>query len=153
MVVIFFEFYVFGTSTKQTKQTATDPYLIAYSSEFNNTPTPTPSYNYSFSPPVSMYHALVIALESGGWNATSLKNMKISVGLDYCAFGPDFSFQLIRPVISPAADWSPQQINNVTYRYVWTIIIEGPGNLLSIPPAGLYYVDAATAELIPTGIL
>ena len=169
IAVVFFEFYVFGTSTKQK---TTESYFTAYYNEFKNTPTT--SYNYTFSPPVPMYHALLIALESGGWNATSLKNMTISVGLDYCAFFENLStesgwetlgnctfrtsppvtgFQVLYAVTQAAVDWSPQQINGITYRYVWTIAVERPGNTLSIPPLGLYYVDAATAELVPTGNL
>ena len=82
--------------------------------------------------------------------------MEISVQLDYCAFQKSSNqtgFGLISPVTHPVADWSPKQVNDTTYRYVWTIVVEGPGSLRSIPPAGYYYVDAATAELVPTGIL
>jgi hypothetical protein len=139
--------------------------------EFGNVSVQSPNLN--FSPPVSMYRALLIALESGGWTTTSLKNMTINVRLDYCAFYNDFSspsgwetlgnctfrtnppvtgFDLIYPVTHPPADWSPQQINGITYRYVWTIIVEYSGSS-GIPPPGYYYVDAATAELVPTGIL
>jgi preprotein translocase subunit SecY len=145
MLVVFFEFLVFRIPVRQ----STD-YSTAYYNEFNSAPTH--SYNYSFSPPVSMYCALLIALESGGWTQTSLKNMTISVGLDYCAFGSN-SFLLIYPVTQPVADWSPRQINGTTYRYVWTIIVEYSGLFRSIPPPGYYYVDAATAKLVPTGIL
>jgi len=146
IVVVFFEFFVFITPTQQSN----DPYSTQYYDEFNKTPTPT--YNYPFSPPVSMYHALLIALESGGWNATSLQNMAISVELDFIAFGPN-GWTLIYRVTSPAVDWSPQQVNDTTYRYVWTIIVYYSGSAKSIPPSGYYYVDAATAELVPTGEL
>jgi hypothetical protein len=143
VVVVFFEFFVFTTPTQQ----SSDPYSQAYYDEFNKTPTP--AYNYNFSPPISMYHALLIALESGGWNATSLRNMKISVELDYCAFlnspnesggGP------LYPVTHSVTDWSPKQVNYTTYRYVWTIIVYYSGPFKSIPPPGYYYVDAATGE-------
>jgi hypothetical protein len=153
VVVIFFEFFVFRTLVQQTK----DPYFTAYYDEFNKTPTP--AYDYSFSPPVSMYHALLIALESGGWNETSLKNRTIRVELDYYAFVNDpsnnatltedghsntttvtVSTQLYR-VTQSVVDWSPQQINDTTtYRYVWKITVL----------AKVYGVDAATAELVFT---
>jgi hypothetical protein len=142
IAVVFFEFYVFQM---------TESYSTAYYNEFNNTPTT--SYNYSFSPPVSMYRALLIALESGGWNATSLQNMTVNAELDYCAFDKDGSFMQIHTVTSPPADWSPQQVNGTTYRYVWTITVEQSGFARSIPPPGLYWVDAATAELVTGPIL
>jgi hypothetical protein len=161
VVVVFFEFYVFQN---------TESYSTAYYDEFNKTPTP--SYNYSFSPPVSMYRALLIALESGGWNATSLKNMTINVELDYCVFLNNYStpsgtfhfgkgsgltpvsgWQVLNQVTHPPTDWSPQQCNSsIGYRYVWTIWVQYPG-LFMIPPPGYYLVDAATAELVPTGPL
>ncbi|MGD0978059.1 MAG: hypothetical protein ABR962_02840 [Candidatus Bathyarchaeia archaeon] len=161
VVVVFFEFYVFQI---------TESYSTAYYDEFNKTPTP--SYNYSFSPPVSMYRALLIALESGGWNATSLKNMTINVELDYCVFlnnystpsgtatfgkgtgiTPMWGFQVLYQVTHPPADWSPQQFNgSIAYRYVWTIIVQY-SDLFAMPPPGYYLVDAATAELVPTGPL
>jgi hypothetical protein len=146
MVIVFFEFFVFITPTQQSN----DPYSTIYYDEFNKTPTP--AYTYTFFPPVSMYHALLIALESGGWNATSLENMAISAELDFCAFSFN-SFRLVYRVTSQPVDWSPQQINDTTYRYVWTIIVGGPGFIQSIPPPGYYWVDAATGELVPTGIL
>jgi hypothetical protein len=146
IVIVFFEFFVFITPTQQSN----DPYSTIFYDEFNRTPTP--AYNYLFSPPVSMYHALLIALESGGWNATSLENMTISAELDFCAFSFN-SFRLVYRVTSQPVDWSPQQVNDTTYRYVWTIIVGGPGSFRSIPPPGYHWVDAATGELVPTGIL
>ena len=177
VVVIFFQFIVFKTYDPfQTAPTShvlqPRDYFRAYNNEFNKTPTTL--YNYSFSPPVSMYQALFIALESGGWTAESIKNMTIYVELDYYAFYENLStpsgwmalgnatFRTNPPatgsvwlyhVTQPPVDWSPQQIDNITYRNVWTIIVEYSTPILSIPPAGYYYVDAATAELVPTGPL
>jgi len=103
-----------------------------------------------------MYQALLIALKSGRWNATSLKNMTISVELDYCTFWKNASMtgsELLYPVTRPPVDWSPKQINDTTYRYVWTIIVGYSGPFKSIPPPGYYFVDAATAELLSPGIM
>jgi len=74
-VVFFFEFLVFTPPNMH----STD-YSAAYYEEFNRAPTV--SYNHSFSPPVSMYQALLIALETGGWTAATLQNMTIEVQLD-----------------------------------------------------------------------
>ena len=152
IVVVFFEFFVFITPTQQSN----DPYSQAYYDEFNNTPTP--AYNYSFSPPISMYHALIIALQSGRWSASALNNKAISIELDYCAFlnsSTEIGFELLSPVTHSVADWSPRQVNDTTYRYVWTIIVHNSGPAksgTSIGPTlsarGYYYVDAATAELV-----
>jgi hypothetical protein len=148
MIVIFFELFVFRTIQPTTK----DPYFTAYYDEFNKSPTL--AYAYSFSPPVSMYRALLIVLITGGWNATSLKNKTIFVMLEYSAFinSPSSTgFDLLYPVTHSVADWSPKQVNYTTYRYAWRIIVEYSGPVKSIPPPGYYYVDAATAELVPTG--
>jgi len=145
IVVIFFVFFGFRTPNQQTTK---DPYYAAYYNEFNKTPKLT--YTYYFSPPVSMYHALLIALTTGGWNATSLKNRTIYVELDYRAFFNSSSGtgdDLLYPVTHSVVNWSPQQINSTTtYRYVWAIavIAEQTGG------GPIYYVDAATAELVCT---
>ena len=143
IVIAFFEFFVFITPTQQSN----DPYSTQYYDEFNKTPAP--AYNYSFSPPISMYHALIIALGSSGWNATSLENMNISIELDYSAFlnsSDETGFTQLYPVTQSVTDWAPKQVNDTTYRYVWTIIVQSLGQLKSIPPPGLYFVDAATGE-------
>lgn len=144
VVVIFLVFFVFRTPT----QTTEDPYFVAYYNEFNKTPKI--AFNYSFSPPVSMYRALLIALITGGWNATSLKNWTIDVELDYCAFTGSPSVigvDLLYPVTHSVVDWSPQQINDTTtYRYAWAISV-----ITSSGGGRFYYIDAATAELVFTG--
>jgi hypothetical protein len=150
IVVVFFEFFVFTTPTRQATK---DPYFAAYYNEFNKTPTTT--YNYNFSPPVSMYHALLVALESGGWNATSLSNMIVRASLGYWEFWNSSSMngsEFLHGVTQPAIDYSPVQVNDTTYRYIWDIVVQGNAGVLSIPPP-LCWVDAATGEIVPTGPL
>ena len=48
--------------------------------------TPIVGGNYSFSPPISLYRALNLALASDGWNQSSLTNMTIYASLDYEVF-------------------------------------------------------------------
>jgi len=93
-----------------------------------------------------MYHALLIVGERDDWKATLLENMTVCVeGLDYCAFNTFGGFMQIHPVTSPPPDWSPQQVNGTTYRYVWII---GVTLSSSSRLGGFCLVDAATAELL-----
>ena len=129
------------------------------------------SRSYNFSPPVSMYHALRIALESDSWTNTSLRDVTVRVSLDYCVFwhnntitkspydnttiGPGSGFEVLHEVTQPVDDYSPVQVNETTYRYIWAFVVietDHP-NLVTIPPLGLYWVDAATGELISPGVM
>jgi hypothetical protein len=94
-----------------------------------------------------MYQALVIALQNGGWNATLLANAKINVELDFIAFGRSGGWTLMYRVSSPVTNWSNRQVNDTTYRYVWTIGVYYP-DAPRIPSPGYYFVDATTAQLI-----
>jgi hypothetical protein len=149
VVVVFFEFFVFTTPPQQSN----DPYSTQYYDEFNKSPAL--AYNYNFSPPISMYHALLIALESGGWTESSLINMTVRVFLEYTEFWSNSSSsgsEFLHEVTQPARDYSPVQVNGTTYRYIWDIVVENNVGL-QMPPPGLYYVDAATGEIVPTGPL
>ena len=144
--------------------------FTAYYNEFGNVSLQSISYN--FSPPVSMYHALKIALDNGGWNTASLENMTVRVSLEYREFwnnsiiiknpydnataGPGQGAEFLHSVTQPVKDYSAVTVQNatytITYRYIWDIVvIQNAG--VTIPPPGLYWVDAATAEIIPTGPL
>jgi len=136
--------------------------FVAYYNEFGNVSIQSISYN--FSPPVSMYRALKIALENGGWNTTSLENMTVKVSLDYYEFttenttlGPSSGFEFLYSVTHPVNDYSAVTVKNATstttYRYIWTVIVDPSSGVSGIPPPGLYWVDAATAEIVPTGPL
>ncbi len=165
VVVIFFQFILFNTSLPKDYTT--------YYSEFNKTPTL--AYNYSLSPPVSVYQALLIALNSRYWNRESLENFSVYIELDYWAYFTNLSppngvlelggatyrstgkpisgTAIINTVTQPPADWLPQQIDNITYRYVWTINVQyviHPNDKIPIVPSlpFQFQVDAATAELI-----
>lgn len=136
--------------------------------------------NYSFSPPVSKYRAVDIALESGGWGKSSLENMMVHATLSYEIFytnasamyqfvakenltltvypNPDLYMtgtgtEIIREVTAPVDDYQPQILNGLTCRYIWTVAVQDSSGGISMPPPGYYLVDAATAELVPTGPL
>jgi hypothetical protein len=141
--------------------------------------TPISGGNYSFSPPVPMYRAVVIGLENGGWDASSLRNMTVHVSLDYYIFYTNFTelyqlaskdnitlagrpnpnlnstgtgFEFISEVTAPVESYQPQIIPGASCRYVWAIAVEENSGLC-IPPPGFYIVDAATAQMVPTGPL
>jgi hypothetical protein len=127
--------------------------FILFNDEFGNVSVVIPSYD--FSPPVSIYRALQIALESGRWNASSLSKMTVSVSLEYWEFWSNSSIngsEFLHDVTQPARDYSPVQVNSTTYRYIWYIVVDNNVGL-QIPPPGFYWVDAATGEIVPPGTL
>ncbi|MGA2386682.1 MAG: hypothetical protein ABSG33_09130 [Candidatus Bathyarchaeia archaeon] len=127
---------------------------VAFRNEFANVLVTAPSYD--FSPPITMYHALKIALESDGWNATSLQNMTVTVSLEYMQFtnsSDSTGFQIINKVTQPPQSYADVQANSTTtYRYIWDITVNRSQGFF-IPPPGLYYVDAQTGDIIPHGPL
>jgi hypothetical protein len=139
----------------------------AYCSEFGTVTVKSISYN--FSPPVSMYKALKISLEHGGWNTTSLENMTVSVSLNYRVFvvndtmenpsgvttlipgsGSHFLYSITQPVDDYSAVTVGNSTSYKTYRYIWSIVVTHKSGVVGIPPPGYYWIDAETAEIIPT---
>ena len=111
-------------------------------------------------PPVSKSEAIGIALEYGGWNETTLEGMKVSAGLNYVMFHDSsywgFGFMPLHDVTGYVSDYSPKEhissrnhyaYDCITHRYVWIVVVREAGDVLSIPPPGQYYVDAATGEV------
>jgi hypothetical protein len=141
--------------------------------------TPIVGGNYSFSPPVPMYRAIDIALESDGWNASSLENMTVHATLNYEIFYTNASallsfaakenlnltaypnpnlnatcsgIELIREITAPVDSYQPQFLNGLTCRYIWVVTVTESSGFICIPPPGDYFVDAATSEVVPLGI-
>ncbi len=125
------------------------------------------SRSYNFSPPVSIYRALRLALESDNWTSTSLTNVTVQAYLEYCMFWrsnttitnspydnstitPSSGFEVLYEVTQPVNDYSPAQSNETTYRYIWSFVVVqiNPSNQATMSSLGHYWVDAATAELI-----
>ena len=86
--------------------------------------------------------------------------MTVSASPEYWEFWSNSSgsgSELLHYVTQPANDYLPIQINGTTYRYIWDIVVDNSTYLVQYvphtPPLGLYWVDAATGELIPTGPL
>ena len=112
-------------------------------------------YTHDASPPISMYQALKIALESDRWNTTNLQDMTVQISLYYGVFyqnqtGTGISLKPFTEVTQPVYDYSPVKQGDTTYRYVWEITVVPSGfNGLHITPYGLYFVDAQSGEIIP----
>jgi len=113
-------------------------------------------FDDTFSPPISKLQAIEIALKHGGWNITNLKGMLVTATLEYRMF------QAPHPIVvkveklevkEPVFDFTPVVDGNTTYRYIWHVIIMKIGPIRSIPPAGFYFIDAVTGEIIPHGDL
>jgi len=111
-------------------------------------------------PPISKSEAIDIALEYGGWNETTLKDMRVSAGLNYVMFHNSsywgYGFTPLHDVTGYVSDYSPYETCSgrdhyaydcITHRYVWTVVVQEAGYVLSIPPPGQYFVDAATGEV------
>jgi len=112
-------------------------------------------FDDSFCPPVSKLQAILISLEHGGWNSSNLGGMTVTASLEYMRFWATeggSGGEVLHEVREPLSDYSPVVKSDATYRYVWYVIVRRAGPGRSIPPLGLYIVDAATGEIVPWGI-
>jgi hypothetical protein len=130
---------------------------MAYYNEFGVIPDT--NVNSSFSPPVSMYRALQMALQADGWNKTSLNGMRVGAYLtnsetvtDSNASNGNGTITFFREPInghetSPPSDYSDVYGNGVIYRYVWQITVNNSTGI-QIPPLGFSMIDAATGQIL-----
>jgi hypothetical protein len=121
-------------------------------------------FDSNYTPPVSKIEAVAKALSSDGWNSSSLNGMQVNASLAYVRFwvnnnGRGHGWEFLGEVSQPLNDYSPRfeynttnpgsnsnSLGTMTYRYVWSIVVQKSG-MMSVPPPGLYYVDASTGEL------
>ena len=116
---------------------------------------PKSNFAYPFSPPVSMYRALLIGLESQGYNRISLRGMSVTADFVY-AFTDTGTFvggsQIVRQVTTPPTNYSPTIVVLAgVYEYAWAITVNHATNPSS-PPVRFCLVDAQTGSLLPTPI-
>ena len=120
----------------------------AYYNEFGVIPTT--NVNSSFSPPISMYQALQIALENEGWNKTSLNGKVVGAYLMNGETDTNttsyFNTGVTGPVTSPPANYSDVYGNGVIYRYIWEIIVQNSTGFNH--PVGFSVIDASTGEIL-----
>jgi hypothetical protein len=160
--------------------TASGNYEAAYHNLYGSTPVA--GGNYSFSPPISKYHAIDIALASDGWTQSSLQNMTVYATLQKMLFYTNASALLeyaekenvtlrvvpnvnvpevaassgtavLGEVTVPVDNYQPQYYGQVTIRYIWSIVVTHSNGGVYLPPPGLCYVDASSGEIIPQGHL
>ena len=116
---------------------------------------PSTEVNSFLNPPISMYHALQIGLESEDWNKTSLKGMTVTISLMHGEIPTDGTqgwTNIQGPVTTAPASYSPTYGQGATYVYLWEITVnksKGPG----IPPLGFVLLDAATGMILPDSVL
>jgi hypothetical protein len=148
------------SQTTKTDDPQTQALKETYRAMFGSKPVNASDYS-AFNTPVPMYLAAIIGLKHGGWNASRLQNMTVYASLAYCRFasgnsslGYWTSFENLHSVTEPVDDYWPGASEDspgdgATYRYLWVISVAKPNPVVpTIPPPGLYYVDAATAELV-----
>jgi len=125
---------------------------LAYYNEFGVMPLT--NVNSSFTPPVSMYRALQIGLESQGWNKTSLKGKLVDASLVHwdeltntTGSYPNW-VGVSGAVTSPPQNYSNIYGNGIVYGYGWEITVENATGI-TIPPLGFSLVDATTGQILP----
>ena len=126
----------------------------AYYNEFGLIPAT--NVNSSFSPPVSMYRALQIALGADGWNKTSLRGMVVGAYLMHGLTGGNNSTLSLLgtgidgPVTTPPADYSNiyNYTDDVTHLYMWEITVNNASRNVH-PPLGFSLVNAASGYILP----
>lgn len=136
-----------------------NPNAAEYYNQFSSVPLITFT-NSSFTPPVSMYEALLIGLENDGLNKTSLQGFTIYCSLtgwetltnhtDKEAYAtPPFNESQVATVItSPPTDYSNVYSNGIIYSYVWHIDIFKTSMSFDIKPYDVIVIDASTGKIL-----
>jgi len=116
---------------------------------------PMSNFAYPFSPPVSMYRALQIGLESLGYGKISLIGMSVTADFVY-AFTDAGAYEggtgIVREVTTLPENYSSTIVVMAGgYEYAWAITVNHAANPTN-PPAGFCLVDAQTGSLLPKPI-
>jgi hypothetical protein len=135
-----------------------NPEATLYYDQFGSI-TPITFTNASFSPPISMYKALLMGLDADGWNKTSLKGFNIYVNLvpwetpanytDTVVNGaPPFNDSQIAVIMnSQPANYSAVYSNGIIYRYIWQIDLM-KSNTIGFQLWDVIAVDASTGQIL-----
>jgi len=131
----------------------------AYYNEFGVVPST--NVNSSFAPPVSMYRALQIGLDSQGWNKTTLKSTMVYAYLMNWDMWTNNTApagitvgdaNAIGLVNSPPESYSHTQSDGIVYGYGWVIEVWNSTELSTADLGILGYslVDAISGQILPT---
>lgn len=148
-------FYGFVSSVYLFESQRSDPsYQAQFRAEFGDVTVSVQPQNVS-APPVPMYEAMDIALESGGWNSTSLENMTVNVSFNCLQIWNDSetpgSVSCV-PFSFPVSNYTAVMFSNATYTvityYVWDVTVTRTGGIPG-SPIPMYWVDVATGKIVP----
>ena len=118
---------------------------MAYYSEFGIIPTT--NTNSSYTPPISIYKALQIALEADGWNKTLLNGKNIDARLTTIQTATNGTFSSVSPLTNIPIDYSDVYGNDIIYQYAWQITVSNASRPTYM--RGFSFIDASTGQLLP----
>ena len=119
---------------------------MAYFSEFGIIPTT--NTNSSYTPPISMYKALQIALDADGWNKTLLNGKNIDARLTTIQTATNGTFSSVSPLTNIPIDYSDVYGNGIIYQYAWEITVSNASRPTYM--RGFSFIDASTGQILPT---
>jgi DNA-binding transcriptional ArsR family regulator len=123
----------------------------AYFDEFGLIPLT--NVNASFTPPISMYRALQIALETDGWNKTTLNGMVVGAYLMHGYFYTNSSLppdlNINGPVTIPPPSYDIVYSSTSIYHYVWEITVSNASNPIRHLYSSFSLIDASTGQILP----
>ena len=147
---VFLAAYLYIQAQNASQSLPRTNYETSFYNEFGVLPTS--NFAYSFAPPVSMYQATRIGLESEGWNKTSLTGLTVSAHFVYASTAtgyPNGPSGIVRVVTTPPANYSSDSMFGACYQYAWAVSVKNSTNPFLKPIAGFTLVDAQTGTLLP----
>ena len=115
--------------------------VVTYYTKFGVIPTT--NTNSSYTPPVSMYQAMLSTLDLYGFNKTSLGGWNIDATLEMWQTTTNNTLLSQNSLTGIPSDYSTVIKNGVMYRYIWIITIMD--KLTGTPHIGL--IDASTGDM------
>jgi hypothetical protein len=107
----------------------------------------TANTNSSYTPPISMYKALQIAIEADGRNKTLLNGMNIDARLTTIQTATNGTFSSVSPLTNIPIDYSDVYGNGIIYQYAWEITISNASRPTYM--RSFTFIDASTGQILP----
>ena len=118
---------------------------MAYYSEFGVIPTT--NTNSSYSPPISIYKALQIALEAEGLNKTLINGMNVDASLTTIQTATNGTYCSMIPLTNIPTDYSDVHGNDIIYQYAWEITVSNASRPSYM--RDFIFIDASTGQILP----